>query len=177
MGEQELRKREARLTARETALLRRERDLASREAELADAGATDGVMAALRSLTEGTRVPIRERVAVLMQIAAGLWLMVAPLALGYARNDPRGATVSCGAALALLGLWRVAATGPAADTAAWLTAGVATILLAVATLADKTLVAGTTDAAGGLAAWIPLLCGWSPHRAGPAHEVADWSEH
>jgi hypothetical protein len=165
MGEQELRKREARLTARETSLRRRERDLASREAELADAAPADSVMAALRSLSDGPAFPIRDRVAVLAQMAVGLWLMVAPLALGYARDDPRGATVSCGAAFALLGLWRSAAVGRARDTAAWLSACVATTLLAVATLADKSLVAAVDDAGGGLAAWIALVGGWRPRSS------------
>jgi hypothetical protein len=160
MGEQELRKREARLTARETSLLRRERDLASREAELIDEDSADSVMAALRALTDGSAFSVRERVAELAQIALGLWLMVAPLALGYAHDDPRGATVSCGAALALLGLWRFTTMGPAADAASWLSACVATTVLAVATLADKGRVAAMSDAAAGLAVWIALMGGW-----------------
>jgi hypothetical protein len=162
MGEQELRKREAWLSARETTLRRREQDLASREAELAESAADDNVLAGLRSLTEGSGCSVRERVAVFAQLVLGLWLMVAPLALGYGRHDPRAATVACGAAFALLGLWRLGASGPPADTAAWLTAGIATILLAVATLADKTVAAALNDAGGGLAAWIALITGWSP---------------
>jgi hypothetical protein len=79
------------------------------------------MMAALRAITEGSSFPTRERVAELAQIAFGLWLMVAPLALDYAHEDPRGATVSCGAALALLGRWRITAVGPTADSASWLT--------------------------------------------------------
>lgn len=160
MAEQDLHKREARLAARETRLQRRERDIASREAELAlDAGADEGTLAFSKAPTS----PLRQRLAVPAQIAIGLWLMVASLVLGYGRADPRPATVACGAALALLGLSRRAGIGtinPDTSPVLWLSACVTTVLLAVATLADKTLVAAFDDALGGLAAWIVLIVGW-----------------
>jgi SPW repeat len=171
MGEQELRKREARLTARETYLMRRERDLASREAELADGALDDSTMAALGWLTQGPRDSLRHRITILMQIAFGLWLMVAPLALGYAPDDPRAATVVCGAAFALLGLWRLAGPAATVEIALWLAAGVATTLVAVATLADKSLVAAVDDAAGGVAVWLVLLGGWPRATARPLKEA------
>ncbi len=66
-------------------------------------------------------------------------------------------------ALALLGLWRRAGIGtinPGTSAVLWVSACVTTVLLAVATLADKTLVAAFDDALGGLAAWIVLIVGW-----------------
>jgi hypothetical protein len=165
-GEHDLHKREARLAARETMVRRRERDIASREAELAeDAGENATALSLLES-----HAPLRQRLAVPAQIAIGLWLMVAPLALGYGRADPRGGTVGCGAALALLGLCRRAridATNPDMSPALWLSACVTTVLLGVATLADKTLVAAFDDALGGLAAWLVLVVGWPRPGAPP----------
>ena len=167
MAEQDLHKREARLTARETHLRRRERDIASREAELAPgAGEDDPTLA----LCNTPSPPLRQRVAAPAQIAIGLWLMVAPLVIGYSRADPRGGTMACGAALALLGLCRRAAIGtvnPDTSPALWLSACIATALLAVATLADKTLVASFNDALGGLVAWIVLVVGWPRPGAAP----------
>lgn len=108
MAEPDLHQREARLAARESRLQRRERDIASREAELAlDAGEDEATLA----LSKAPTAPLRQRVALPAQIAIGLWLMVAPLVLGYGRADPRAATVACGAALALLGLLRRAGIG------------------------------------------------------------------
>jgi hypothetical protein len=160
MREQDLHKQEARLAAREIAVRRRERDIASREAELAD---DCGEHVTALSLPSAPHAPLRQRLAAPAQIAIGLWLMVAPLKLGYSGVDPRGATVACGAALAMLGLCRRAGIGmsnPDRSPVLWLSACITTVLLAVATLADKTLVAGFDDALGGLAAWIILLVGW-----------------
>jgi hypothetical protein len=160
MREQELRKREARLTARETWLMRRERDVASREAELSVGMVED---AEALAVPDAPRTPMRERLAGPLQVALGLWLMVAPLALGYGSEDPRGGTVACGAALALLGLYRLATVGTMhahVAPALWLSACVATTLVAVATLADKTIVAAVDDAVGGVAAWVALVAAW-----------------
>ncbi len=165
MGEQDLRKREARLAAREITVRRRERDIASREAELAGDAGEDVSALSLLSLLTASRAPLRQRLGVPAQIAIGLWLMVAPLALGYGRADPRGATVACGAALALLGLWRRAGMGlinPDTSAMLWLSACVTTVLLGVATLADRTPVAACDDALAGLSAWVVLLVGWPP---------------
>jgi hypothetical protein len=104
---------------------------------------------------------VRERAAALIQIALGLWLMVAPLALGYVSADPRGGTVACGAALALLGLWRLAGPRGATSAAPWLCACVATTVLAVASLADRSGVAATNDAIVGVATWMAVIgAGW-----------------
>jgi hypothetical protein len=168
MGEQELRKREARLTEREARLVRRERDLAAREAELARDADDDHVTAALRSLLAPASAARSERVAMLAQIAVALWLMVAPLALGYARDDPRGATVACGAALALLTLWRLQGRAGAAVPAMWLGAGVATILIAVAGLADRSAMGAANDALVGLVAWSLLIAEWVRRLTAPA---------
>ena len=167
MAEQDLHKREARLAAREARLQRRERDIASREAELAhDAGEDESTLA----LSKAPTAPLRQRLASPAQIGMGLWLMVAPLVLGYGHGDPRGGTVACGAALALIGLWRRAARGsthPDTSPAVWLSACIATVLLAVGALADKTPVASFDDALVGLAAWIALVAGWPPPAAPP----------
>ena len=162
MAEQDLHKREARLAVRETRLQRRERDVASREAELAlGAGDDEATLA----LSRAPVAPLRQRLAAPAQIGIGLWLMVAPLVLGYGHADPRGGTVACGAALALVGLCRRATLGISHRTtspALWLSACIATVLLGLAALADKTLVAGFDDALAGLAAWIVLVVGWPP---------------
>jgi hypothetical protein len=154
MTEPGLRRREAQLTAREARLVRRERDLTAREAELSDVG-EDASDSALHALLHPTSA-LRHRIPTLVYAVVGLWLMVAPLVLGYARHDPQGATVACGAALALLGLWRLADPGDSAP-APWIAAAVATILLAVATLADHGAVASFGDAGAGLAVWAAVI--------------------
>jgi hypothetical protein len=155
MSEPDLHKREARLTAREARLVRRERDLTAREAELRD-GEDDASETALHALLHPAAA-LRRRIPTLLQVVVGLWLMVAPLVLGYAHRDPRGATVACGAALALLGLWRLADGGADSAPAPWMAAAVATVLLAVATLADHGAVASFDDAGAGLAVWIAVI--------------------
>jgi hypothetical protein len=163
MAEPDIRKREARLAARESRLVRRERDLASREAELAD---DDGSAMALGALLEPPRVALRVRVAVLAQIALGLWLMVAPLVLGYERSGSRSAAVACGAALAALGLWRLAGSATTTAAAPWLSVGAATILIAIASLAERGAVAAANDALVGIAAWVAVIAA-TPGQSGP----------
>jgi hypothetical protein len=155
MTEPDLRKREARLTAREARLVRRERDLAARVAELSD-GPDDVSDSALDALLQRRR-GLHPRLPTLVLVVVGLWLMVAPLVLGYPDGNPMGATVACGAALALLGLWRLADRTDDSAPAPWIAAGVATVLLAVATLADHGPVAAFDDAGAGLAVWAAVI--------------------
>jgi hypothetical protein len=154
MTEPDLRRREAQLTAREARLVRRERDLSARVAELSDV-ADDPSDSALHALLHPSSA-LRHQIPTLLYLVVGLWLMVAPLVLGYGQRDPQGATVACGAALALLGLWRLADPGDSAP-APWIAAAVATIMLAVATIADHSAVASFDDAGAGLAVWAAVI--------------------
>jgi hypothetical protein len=156
-SEHELRKREARLTALEARLRTRARDLACREAELTVGDEDAHSSAAVSSvLDDGPGVRPRWRRHAVVQIVLGLCLMVAPLILGFSPMSSRAPTVAGGAALALVGRWYALGGDRARVWAPWLSATVATSLLATGALAARSVAAGCTDAVAGSATWIAL---------------------
>jgi hypothetical protein len=165
-GDEDLRRRVARLDERESRLARRERDVRAREHEL-ECGRDDRRMH--RALLGAARLrwsgrAIRAGRGFLIA-ALALWLMAFPLVFAGEYGAVRAAALIAGAALAFLALVRARVPG-LAKIVDWALGATGTWLLAWGGLSEVTPAGGWALAATGAVVWALALAPLARHDTG-----------